>query len=122
MPLLRKTIQLCGVTGHHIKVLGQTELGETKLGPISVIVVEDIAHAMILGRDVLKQEGAAIDYVAGMLSWRGYLLPLQPRPTALDIASLGDRPPKMASVRSTAGCDTHLHDEMICYYHHTCAM
>ena len=53
IPVLRKSVQLCGVIGHDITVLGSTEICDDKLEPIPVIVVEGIGHAMILGRDVM---------------------------------------------------------------------
>ena len=84
---------LCGVTGHDIKVLGQTEICEDELGPISVIIVEGINHGMILGRDVLAGDGAHIDYNSGVLNWRGKTLPLVPAEGCAALESLGPRPP-----------------------------
>ena len=53
-PILKHCVELCGVTGHNIKVLGSTQLSEASIGPINVIIVEDINHALIIGRDALK--------------------------------------------------------------------
>ena len=61
-PILSKTVDLCAVTGDQLKVLGSTELFEAKLGSIPVIVVDNIQHPCILGRDVLKQQQAAEEF------------------------------------------------------------
>ena len=92
-PVLAKTIELRGVTGHGIKVLGQTQLDEIKLGPVTVIIVEDIGHAMIVGRDLLCLDQATIDYTTGLLTLRGQQLSLLPARHTDALHSLGDRPP-----------------------------
>ena len=92
---MTKTIKLTGVTGHDLKVLGGTQIMEDDLGSVDVIVVADISHAMILGRDVLRRDGADIDYALGHLIWRGHTLKMLPNEAGCYIASLGDRPPLM---------------------------
>lgn len=94
-PILKKTVQLIGVTGHDLTVLGSTEFLESRLGNIELIVVEGIGHPMILGRDVLSADGANIDYNTGSLYWRGMQLTLLPHDHALPINSLGKNPPKV---------------------------
>ena len=94
-PILSKTINLCAVTGHPIKVLGSTEINEAQLGPISVIVVEGIQHACILGRDVLKDKQAVIDYQNGALICHKATFPLIPTAEHDYVESFGPRPPQM---------------------------
>ena len=101
--VLKRAVELVGVTGHTIKVLGSTEIAEEKLGPIHVIVVEGIDHQMILGRDVLRSDNATIDYKAGMLKWRGQCVPMIPPKLRLTLASLGEKPPVM-TVSKVAAC------------------
>ena len=96
-PILQKTVQLCGVTGHNIEVLGKTEIADDELGPIPVIIVEGIGHAMILGRDVLATDGAHIDYANSILTWRHRGLHLKAAAGCQSLASLGPRPPIMES-------------------------
>ena len=96
-PVLKKAVPLCGVTGHDIAVLGITEIEEVTVGPFPVIIVEGIAHALILGRDLLCNDGAYIDYATGRLNWRGVNLPLLPAPGISTLSSLGERPPLMES-------------------------
>ena len=91
--ILKKTVQLCGVTGHNLQVHGSTEIADDDLGPIPVIIVEGIAHAMILGRDVLATDGARIDYEESLLTWRGHTLHLKAATSCHSLASLGPRPP-----------------------------
>ena len=50
-PILKKSVQLVGVTGHDIKVKGSTQFPVKFVGPLELIVVEDINHPIILGRD-----------------------------------------------------------------------
>ena len=97
--ILKKTVRLCGVTGHNLQVHGSTEIADDELGPIPVIIVEGIAHAMILGRDVLATDGACIDYDKSLLAWRGHALHLQAAGTCPTLASLGPRPPPHAKPR-----------------------
>ena len=92
-PVLKKTVQLCGVTGHNLQVHGSTEIADDELGPIPVIIVEGISHAMILGRDVLVTDGARIDYENSLLTWRGHGLHLKAASSCHSLASLGPRPP-----------------------------
>ena len=96
-PVLTKAIRLSGVTGHHISVLGGTQVQEDKLGPLEVIIVEDIAHPLILGRDALLHDGAEICYSSGQLSFRGHKLPMTPAGSTTAVNSLGDRPPLMGT-------------------------
>jgi len=94
-PLLRKSVQLVGVTGHDIAVLGHTEIMEDDLGPIPVIVVDGISQAMIIGRDVLRVGDACIDYANARLTVRGRKYRLLPTRDGEHVASLGDRLPVM---------------------------
>ena len=92
-PVLSKTIDLCAVTGHPIKVLGSTEIMEAQLGPIPIIVVEGINHACILGRDILKDKQALIDYKKGILQFEKAHFKLIPTPRHESVDSFGPRPP-----------------------------
>ena len=98
-PVLKKAVPLCGVTGHDIAVLGITEIEEVTVGPFPVIIVEGIAHALILGRDLLCNDGAYIDYATGRLNWRGVNLPLLPAPGISTLSSLGERPPSWKALQ-----------------------
>jgi hypothetical protein len=80
---------LIGVTGHNIKVLGRTQIMEAQLGPVDIIVVDDIGHQMILGRDALSQRAACIDYAQGILVCDDATLPLVPAPALPSLTSLG---------------------------------
>ena len=92
-PVLAKSIDLCAVTGHPITVLGSTEINETQLGPIPVIVVDGIQHACILGRDVLTKIQAVIDYQKGILTCNKALFKLIPTTEQESMDSFGPRPP-----------------------------
>ena len=94
-PVLHKTVQLCGITGHNLLVYGRTEIADDELSPIPVIIVEGIAHAMILGRDVLATDGAQIDYENNLFTWRGRALHLEAVTNHPTLDSLGPSPPIM---------------------------
>ena len=94
-PILSKTVDLCAVTGHQLKVLGMTELYEEQLGSIPIIVVEGIQYPCILGRDVLKQHEAIINYQTGTLTCNNASFTLTPGPNLSQIQSFGPRPPTM---------------------------
>ena len=94
-PVLKKAVPLCGVTGHDIAVLGITEIEEVTVGPFPVIIVESIAHALILGRDLLCNDGAYIDHAMGRLNSRGVNLPLLSAPGISSLGSLGEPPPSL---------------------------
>ena len=108
-PIVTKGVELYGVTGHGLKVLGSTQLRETSLGPIPVIIVEDINHALILGRDVLKAHKAHIDYENGVLSWQDHRLDLLPQRCVLTIDSFGTKPPLMSQGIITRCVEAHEH-------------
>ena len=44
-PMLKPTVELCSLTGHALKMVGETEILEEDAGPINVIVVEGLPHA-----------------------------------------------------------------------------
>ena len=90
-PVLSKTIDLCAVTGHPITVLGSTEIMEAQLGPIPIIVVEGINHACILGRDILKDKQAVIDYKKGTLKFEKAHFQLIPTSKQESVDSFGIR-------------------------------
>ena len=92
-PILAKTIDLCAVTGHPLKVLGATELSEAQLGPLPIIVVEGIQHACIIGRDLFKAKQAIINYKTGTLQCTDASFDLIPRTAPQTIDSFGPRPP-----------------------------
>ena len=96
-PILSKAVELIGVTGHDIKVKGATQLPIDQVGPIDFIVVEDINHPMIIGRDILRAYKAIIDYDQGVLKWNDRTWPLLPQPSGGAILTLGDHPPLMRS-------------------------
>ena len=98
-PILSKSIKLCGVTGHDLTVLGKTQLDEGHLGPINVIVVDDIRHPMILGHDLLTKHEAIIDYSHGILSMVKHDFPLLPTQDNPALESLGERPPRVVDSR-----------------------
>ena len=91
-PVVTKGVQLYGVTGHGLSVLGSTELLEASMGPIPVIVVDDINHALIIGRDVLRSLKSSIDYDKGVLSWADKHLTLLPQRCPLAVESFRTRP------------------------------
>ena len=78
-PILKKAPGLVGVTGHELKVCGRTEICVRELGVLPVTIIENLPHAMILGRDLMRAKEAVIDYKRGVLSWGGDELPLVPR-------------------------------------------
>jgi hypothetical protein len=88
--ILDQAEELIGVTGHQIKVLGKTEIMESTLGPLKVIIVDDISHPMILGRDALSHFGAHINYQDGTLTCSSYTLPLLPAGATNTMTSLGE--------------------------------
>jgi predicted aspartyl protease len=92
--ILDQAADLIGVTGHDLQVLGKTQLQEKTLGIVTVIIVDNIGHPMILGRDALAPDGARIDYQQGIITWRKHLLHLIPAsaPPAI-MNSLGENPP-----------------------------
>ena len=108
-PILTKGVELYGVTGHGIKVLGTTQLLEASLGPMDVIVVDDINHPLILGRDVLKAARTQIDYANGLLKWEGRSLDLLPQRCVLAIESFGDKRPLMTDTAITKCVEDHEH-------------
>lgn len=98
-PVLKKSVALCGVTGHDITVLGHTEMEEKRLGVLPVIIVEGISQALIIGRDVLRSGNACINYHSGCMELRGVSLNLLPCKEPLEVDSLGERPPVMRNDR-----------------------
>ena len=96
---MRKGVELTGVTGHEIRVLGSTELKEVQLGVIPVVVVEGIGHALILGRDVMRQLQATVNYDRGVLSWKHLEMDLLPPRENELVASLGEGPPVVRDSR-----------------------
>ena len=91
-PFLSNTVELCGVTGHDIKVLGATQLQEKAFGTLDIIIVDNIAQQCIIGRDVFCSRNAQIDYDHGRLIWDDQSLVMYPTYSG-SIFSLGDRPP-----------------------------
>ena len=108
-PILTKAVQLVGVTGHDVKVKGSTQLPVKFVGPLELIVVEDINHPIILGRDVLRKDKAIVDYDSGMLFWKSHTWPLLPQSSGEAILTLGDRPPIMKSAEIEACVNAHEH-------------
>lgn len=108
-PVVTKGVELFGVTGHGLKILGSTELLETLMGPIPVIVVEDFNHALILGRDVLRALHSTIDYNNGVLSWADKHLKLLPQRCSLAVDSFGLNRPQMSHSLITQCVEAHEH-------------
>ena len=96
-PILTKSVELIGVTGHELKVLGSTELVVDNIGRLELIVVDGINHPLIIGRDLLRADKAIIDYNQGTVTWRGQNIPLLPKTVKSQIASLGPKPPVVGS-------------------------
>jgi len=106
-PVLRKSVDLIGVTGHDIKVLGATQLEEARVGKIAVIIVDNIGHAFILGRDVLRRGNALINYEAGIVQWNEHHFDMLPPKRPLHLASLGPRPPTVSDTRIAQCVESH---------------
>ena len=96
---MSRSVSLCGVTGHDLRVMGKTQLNEQHLGPIDVIVVDGIRHPMILGRDLLTKFEALVDYSHGILSMIVHDFPLLPIHTNPSLESLGERPPRVVDTK-----------------------
>ena len=79
-PVLKKAVDLFGVTGHQINVLGETQLDEQILGPITVIVVEGIGHPMVLGRDIMNSHAASLNYATSTVTFGTSILPMVQAP------------------------------------------
>lgn len=92
-PVLKKAVDLFGVTGHQINVLGETQLDEQILGPITVIVVEGIGHPMVLGRDIMNSHAASLNYATSTVTFGTSILPMVQAPPYALLLSLGERPP-----------------------------
>ena len=93
---MNNSVKLVGVTGHDLSVLGSTQLSEVNLGIITVIIVEGINHPMILGRDCMQSLNMKVDYANRQLAWQNKALPLLPVTANPELASVGDRPTRVA--------------------------
>ncbi len=94
-PILKPTVELCSLTGHALKVLGETQIIEKDAGPVKVIVVEGLPHAAILGMNTLGEE-AVLDFRPGhkRMFWREGEYVMKPYESHNDliIAALGTDP------------------------------
>lgn len=101
-PILRRSVTLCGITGHNINVLGYTDIKEQHLGKMTVIVAEGISQSLIIGSDVLSSGAANIDYETEIMRLGRRTLPLIKSPQDHDIDSLGERPPIVTDTQVSA--------------------
>ena len=69
---LRPSSCIQAVNGTHIKVIGETEIQLDLIpDPVSVIIVENISHDMILGEISLRSGAAVINMGNDSLTWYG---------------------------------------------------
>ena len=69
---LRPSPRKQAVNGTHIKVIGETEIQLDLIpDPVSVIIVENISHDMILGEISLRSGAAVINMGNDSLTWYG---------------------------------------------------
>lgn len=74
--LVKPTGAVCGLGGHRLQVLGETEIVIPKAGPIQVLITRDFPHALLLGSDSLARGQGAVDYKQNSLDWYGVTFPL----------------------------------------------
>ena len=43
-PIVKKTDGLVGVTGHELKVWGETQIWTKQFGPVNVVVIEEVPY------------------------------------------------------------------------------
>lgn len=84
---------MCSLTGHEIKVLGETELIEDN-GVIKVIVVDGLPHSGILGIDTLGKY-SVVNFAIETLTWRDNTYTLKTCNTVTHVASLCSPQPVM---------------------------
>ncbi len=63
------TAPLQSVSGHDLKVKGKTQIKIDHVGPIAVHVVEEMAHDLLIGTDMLKKGCCVINYPRKTLTW-----------------------------------------------------
>ena len=73
-PLLTATRGLYSVNGS--RIMGETEIKLWGLPPINVVITKDVRHKMILGRDILQNGKAVINYPQKTLHLYDQTLPL----------------------------------------------
>jgi hypothetical protein len=69
--LQETTKTLCGVGGAPLKVEGATVVEIDNVGPLRVLVVDDLAHDVIMGCDAIIEGQGQLDYVTDELRWHG---------------------------------------------------
>ena len=85
----RPSPRIQAVNGTHIKVIGETEIQLDLIpDPVSVIIVENISHDMILGEISLRSGAAVISMGNDSLTWYGRIWRLS-RPFLPTYHSLG---------------------------------
>ena len=68
--VLQKGPCLQTLSGHKLDILGITEVPVAQVGNITVHIVHNMRHELILGTDSLSQD-SIIDYRRKILTWRG---------------------------------------------------
>ena len=77
-PLLNpSTLRLQSVTGHSLKVLGQTQIKISGAGCIDVLVVEGLHNDLILGIDAISKGEGRLDFPSRTFRWFNKQWPLQ---------------------------------------------
>ena len=75
-PLLTAARGLYSVNGMWLRIMGETEIKLWGLPPINVVITKDVRHKMILGRDILQNGKAVINYPQKTLHLYDQTLPL----------------------------------------------
>ena len=73
---LEKANSVPGITGHFLHVLGKTQVDVDRAGSITVLVVRDMNHEIILGDDALRKGKALLDYDNNIITWFSAKWPL----------------------------------------------
>lgn len=75
-PICNPTHSLHSVTGQELQLVGETEVLETNLGRLRLVVAERLRPYCILGSDLLTEGKAVIDYINQSLLYQGKQVPL----------------------------------------------
>lgn len=87
-PLAKPVNQICGLGGSILKTLGSCQIAFDKVGPVEVLIVENLAYPMILGSDALHNGFASVHYPTNSLVWHGQRYPLFALPNSGPIGSV----------------------------------
>jgi hypothetical protein len=93
--LLKTSEMVCGLGGATLEVCGTTEIAVDGAGPLKVLVVDKLAHDVIIGCDAIIEGKGQLDYVKDELLWYGKRFALRAYPA--------HQPHAPVSVKETSG-------------------